>query len=179
MTVSATCPRFRGTLPGPLVLEMKCGENAMAPRLSPPPPLVTSEERKNMTNELKESSKGWTPERRAAQAARMHARKPWLKSTGPRTHAGKRTARLNATKHGHRSAKMRELSRLLRAQQRFIARWRGGNYHPPKRRFLWSMARNVGVAAAYRRFWPANLSRSPHWRDQSLRKYPTGLPPPG
>lgn len=59
-----------------------------------------------MTNEVKQkaASYGWNPERRAAQRARILARKPWLKSTGPRSASGKRAAKMNALKHGHRSA---------------------------------------------------------------------------
>ena len=81
-------------------------------------------------------NKGWTPERRAAQAARARAQKPWLHSTGPRSYAGKKRCKMNAIKHGHRSVRMRTLSKLLRAQQLFLARWRSGNYKPPKRAVL-------------------------------------------
>ena len=56
---------------------------------------------------------GWTPERRARQAALIREWKPWERSTGPRTAEGKsRTAR-NRFKGGHR-ARLRALSRLLR-----------------------------------------------------------------
>ncbi|HPD83820.1 MAG: hypothetical protein R3D88_09040 [Alphaproteobacteria bacterium] len=62
----------------------------------------------------------WTPERRAAQAERMKQQKPWLKATGPKTATGKQRSRLNSLKHGLRSKEMRELSKLLTAQSRFV-----------------------------------------------------------
>ena len=37
-------------------------------------------------------SNGWTPERRARQGALIQGCRPWKKSTGPRTSAGKATA---------------------------------------------------------------------------------------
>ena len=47
-----------------------------------------------MTKHLQQSgrkrpSKGWSPERRARQAALIRRIKPWLRSTGPKTEAGK------------------------------------------------------------------------------------------
>lgn len=58
---------------------------------------------------------GWTPERRARQAALIRTWRPWEKSTGPRSEEGKaRTAR-NAFKGGHR-AELRELARLVNAE---------------------------------------------------------------
>lgn len=38
----------------------------------------------------------WTPERRARQAELIRAAKPWEKSTGPRTDAGKAKSSQNA-----------------------------------------------------------------------------------
>lgn len=70
------------------------------------------------------TSSGWTPARRAAASLRMHARKPWLKSTGPRTVVGKSRARMNALKHGNRSAATisahREVMHYLRQQRAFL-----------------------------------------------------------
>jgi hypothetical protein len=86
-----------------------------------------------MTTGLKES-KGWTPERRAVQSARIRAAKPWLRSTGPRSFSGKRRCRMNGLKHGHRSRKMQTLLKLLAAQKTFVSRWLSGTYHPAKRR---------------------------------------------
>ena len=63
------------------------------------------------------AGKGWTAERRAAQAARMRARKPWERSTGPRTEAGKARSSRNATGKGCRQwveAELAEVEALMR-----------------------------------------------------------------
>ena len=57
--------------------------------------------------------RGWPPERRAKQAAMIRARKPWLKSTGPKTAAGKRACRYNGLKHGRTIAAYRETRAML------------------------------------------------------------------
>ena len=55
---------------------------------------------------------GWTPERRARQAALIRTWRPWEQSTGPRSAEGKaRTAR-NGFKGGHREL-LREMTREL------------------------------------------------------------------
>jgi len=62
-------------------------------------------------------AKGWTAERRAAQAARMQARKPWERSTGPRTDAGKARSRGNARGKGYLQrlgAELAEVEALMR-----------------------------------------------------------------
>jgi len=56
---------------------------------------------------------GWTLERRKRQAELIHRWKPWIRSTGPRTEAGKAVSRLNAFKHGCRSKEARALERML------------------------------------------------------------------
>lgn len=43
---------------------------------------------------------GWTPERRARQAELIRQWRPWEKSTGPKTEAGKRVTSQNAYKGG-------------------------------------------------------------------------------
>lgn len=46
------------------------------------------------------------------KAARHH--QPWLKSTGPRTALGKSSAKMNALRHGARSAEVLERMRITR-----------------------------------------------------------------
>ncbi|OSZ75923.1 hypothetical protein CAP37_11330 [Hydrogenophaga sp. IBVHS1] len=60
-------------------------------------------------------SNGWTPERRARQAALIRTWKPWRQSTGPKTSSGKATASKNGYKGGHRQM-LRQLSRLVSAE---------------------------------------------------------------
>ncbi len=71
--------------------------------------------------------KAWPPARRAAQAARCRALKPWTKSTGPKSAAGKARVAQNAIKHNRYSTAYRfELSRLrtlLREQKRQLFRY--------------------------------------------------------
>jgi hypothetical protein len=53
---------------------------------------------------------GWTPERRAKQAALIHTWRPWEHSTGPRTDQGKaRTAQ-----NGFKGARWLELRQMLK-----------------------------------------------------------------
>ena len=62
--------------------------------------------------------KGWTPERRARQAARARLTQPWRHSTGPRTEAGKARVAMNGLRHGCRSRawllKARRIRRAIR-----------------------------------------------------------------
>ena len=57
-------------------------------------------------------------------AALVHAHKPWLKSTGPRTARGKSISCMNALKHGNRSAAViaerRAVKHYLRVQKEFL-----------------------------------------------------------
>ena len=55
---------------------------------------------------------GWTPERRARQAALIQEWKPWEKSTGPRTEVGKARASANGFK-GAVWLELRELKKAL------------------------------------------------------------------
>jgi hypothetical protein len=68
---------------------------------------------------------GWTPERRARQAALIRRWAPWRRSTGPKTDAGKARCSMNALKHGYRSratiGEYRRIRRLLRLVARNIA----------------------------------------------------------
>ena len=66
------------------------------------------------------TSRGWPPERRCQQAARLRALKPWLKSTGPKTRTGKARAAQNALKHGGRAVFMRKLAHMLALHRRLL-----------------------------------------------------------
>ena len=62
---------------------------------------------------IKRRPKGWSPERRARQAALIRSWQPWRRSTGPKTEAGKTRCAMNALKHGQRSqAAIREFQRI-------------------------------------------------------------------
>jgi hypothetical protein len=50
---------------------------------------------------VKRRPKGWTPERRARQAAVARRDHPWRHSTGPRTDGGKARVAMNALRHGY------------------------------------------------------------------------------
>lgn len=60
---------------------------------------------------------GWSPERRAAHAAAIRRWKPWEKSTGPRSRAGKAKSAQNAYKHGGYALQLRLLHQALAAQR--------------------------------------------------------------
>ena len=75
---------------------------------------------------------GWTPERRARQAALIRNWRPWEKSTGPRTAEGKAKVSRNGDKGGAWKAErdnLRELKRefieLMRQQREALARVAG------------------------------------------------------
>jgi hypothetical protein len=56
---------------------------------------------------------GWTPERRARQAALIRGWQPWRRSTGPKTEAGKARCAMNALKYGYRMrARIEELRKV-------------------------------------------------------------------
>ena len=65
-------------------------------------------------------TRGWPPSRRAAQAAALRRRQPWLKSTGPRTAAGKAICARNAYKHGFRTPAASQIRALLRWHNRCV-----------------------------------------------------------
>ena len=60
---------------------------------------------------------GWTPERRERQAKLIQQWRPWEKSTGPKTKAGKAVASQNAFKGGTWKL-LRELAAALREQDK-------------------------------------------------------------
>ncbi len=67
---------------------------------------------------------GWTPERRAKQSAAIHTWKPWARSTGPVTEAGRASSSQNAVIFGDygREAKAghKRVADLLRECKLFI-----------------------------------------------------------
>ncbi|MCF8496265.1 MAG: hypothetical protein K9G62_06330 [Alphaproteobacteria bacterium] len=63
---------------------------------------------------------GWSPERRARQAALIRSWQPWTHSTGPKTPQGKARASQNALKTGTRRADIIALRRALRDQRLFL-----------------------------------------------------------
>jgi hypothetical protein len=92
---------------------------------------------------LKRRPKGWTPERRARQAALIRGWMPWRRSTGPRTETGKARVATNALKHGGRSrAHILEMRRVRYA--------------------LRLAARNVALLRAHIRLRKLASARSPH-----------------
>ena len=52
---------------------------------------------------------GWTPERKARQAALIRTWKPWERSTGPRTDEGKDRSSQNALIHGEYNQEARAM----------------------------------------------------------------------
>jgi len=78
-------------------------------------PLATTLRTPNSTRS-KRRPKGWSPERRARQAALVRRWQPWRRSTGPQSEAGRARAAQNALKHGHRSrAHILQLRRVRHA----------------------------------------------------------------
>lgn len=59
----------------------------------------------------------WTTERRQKQAMMIRTWKPWERSTGPKTPAGKAAVARNPWKGGHRQ-KLRDLIYLVNAEIR-------------------------------------------------------------
>ena len=61
----------------------------------------------------------WTEERRKAAAERCRQHKPWEKSTGPKTPAGKVRSSLNAMKRGTHSLVLQPVRRILKLNREF------------------------------------------------------------
>ena len=68
------------------------------------------------------STKCWSPERRARQAAAIHRWQPWRRSTGPKTDAGKARVATNALRHGYRSRAWVLKAKRIRHAIRLCAR---------------------------------------------------------
>ncbi|QPF75043.1 hypothetical protein G8A07_20400 [Roseateles sp. DAIF2] len=74
-------------------------------------------------------TKGWTPERRAKQAALIRTWQPWTHSTGPRSLEGKARAARNGDKGGQWKAERealrefrQQVSGLLKQQKELLRR---------------------------------------------------------
>ncbi|MEM6781141.1 MAG: hypothetical protein AAF569_04705 [Pseudomonadota bacterium] len=69
---------------------------------------------------MMKKTKGWSPKRRAEQAARCRKTKPWERATGPKTEAGKAASAQNATRHGLYTQDYDRLRALLRTQEALL-----------------------------------------------------------
>lgn len=69
---------------------------------------------------MTKNTKGWSEERRKAQAERCRAQKPWEHSTGPKTARGKERSSLNAFKHGARCRNLDRVRYLLWLNREFM-----------------------------------------------------------
>jgi hypothetical protein len=58
---------------------------------------------------------GWTPERRARQAAMIHTWAPWTASTGPRTPEGKARSSRNADRPESIKRQLQEIKHEVRS----------------------------------------------------------------
>lgn len=65
-------------------------------------------------------TKGWSEERRKAQAERCRKNKPWKKATGPKTKEGKARSALNDMKHGRRCRFYDRIRMMLWMNRQFI-----------------------------------------------------------
>ena len=68
---------------------------------------------------MTKNTKGWTEERRKAQAERIRQNKPWEKSTGPKSKAGKARSSMNAFKHGMDRVELKIVKEMLDVQYEF------------------------------------------------------------
>lgn len=64
--------------------------------------------------------RNWTPEERAKQADACRRNKPWTRSTGPKTRAGKARSRMNALKTGNYTPHWKALRRALLMNREFV-----------------------------------------------------------
>ena len=62
----------------------------------------------------------WTEEERRKQAEAVKRWKPWEKSTGPKSRAGKDRAKMNALKHGNYALSRQALRLALQLNRDFL-----------------------------------------------------------
>jgi hypothetical protein len=65
---------------------------------------------------------GWTPERRAKQAAAIRLWQPWTKATGPRTLLGKSISSRNGKKPSALKTELTLIESQLKQVQRLLGR---------------------------------------------------------
>jgi hypothetical protein len=103
---------------------------------------------------------GWTPERRARQAAAIHLWQPWRRSTGPRTAPGKALVATNALRHGCRSRawidKAKRIRRAIRLCAETVLLARVLMRQQQQLEFLSAEARRAKADAATRNTHPKN-----------------------
>jgi len=69
----------------------------------------------------RQGQRSWTDAQRAEQAAKLHARKIWLASTGPRTAEGKLKSSQNARSASYEERQeLKAMCRYLRTQKSYI-----------------------------------------------------------
>ena len=68
----------------------------------------------------KKGQRHWTAEQRLEQSRKMRERKIWLKSTGPKTPAGKAASSQNAAKHNCYGIEFKQICLWLRMQRRYM-----------------------------------------------------------
>ncbi|APF02782.1 TPA: hypothetical protein ACJ5DT_000962 [Legionella pneumophila] len=66
-------------------------------------------------------SNGWTEERKKSQSLKIRQWKPWQKA-GVKTNDGKAISKMNAYKHGGRSAEVREMQSQFTKWKRELSR---------------------------------------------------------
>ena len=69
---------------------------------------------------MSKSNKGWSERRRKQQACNARRNKPWTRSTGPKSDAGKAVSSMNAYKHGHYTAAYQAVRAALRLNRDFL-----------------------------------------------------------
>lgn len=69
----------------------------------------------------------WTLTQRQKQAELIFKRKPWLKSTGPRTIAGKQKSAQNSLKHGLQGAEIRNFHKIIALSKKMLSQLENAN----------------------------------------------------